>query len=286
MGNTKLPSFVVFGASKSGTHWINECLRAHPQVYLTPKVHEIFFFDRYFDRGVDWYKNYFEGAGDDQTIGDITPTYLANPDAPKNLHQTIPSATLIASLRNPVSRAHSKYLHAWRKGDIAPGLSFRQACQAAPEILTDGEYYRCLQNWFQYYEREQIHLLILDDAKADPNRFIQEICSIIGIQPDFEPSEATGRTNEHQSPRALWLAKLGFRISRVLHDSGMHGVVQFAKRAGLRRVFLKDGVDSSKDPPPMSDADRQWAVEYFADDIAKLSGLVDRDLTELWGGSV
>src|SRR5512132_3924720 len=35
-----LPDFLVIGASKGGTHWLNECLREHPDVYLTPDVHE------------------------------------------------------------------------------------------------------------------------------------------------------------------------------------------------------------------------------------------------------
>ena len=43
----RLPDFLVIGAPKCGTHWLHECLREHPEVYLTPGVHEVFFFDRY-----------------------------------------------------------------------------------------------------------------------------------------------------------------------------------------------------------------------------------------------
>ena len=66
-----LPDFVVIGGAKCGTNWLNECLREHPDVYLTPDVHEIFYFDRYFDRGLDWYKRYFRGVRGHKRIGEV-----------------------------------------------------------------------------------------------------------------------------------------------------------------------------------------------------------------------
>ncbi|MEM6365095.1 MAG: hypothetical protein AAF745_11750 [Planctomycetota bacterium] len=79
------------------------------------------------------------------------------------------------------------------------------------------------------------------------------------------------------------LAKLGFRTARALHRVGLHEVVNLAKNSGLKRAFLKSGVDKKKDPPPMSEADRQWTAAHFADDVSALADLVGRDLKTLWG---
>jgi hypothetical protein len=271
----------VIGGSKSGTHWINECLREHPDVYLTREVHELFFFDRYFDRGIDWYGKYFDEAAGHTAVGDITPTYLACPEAAQRIHEVIPEATLIVSIRNPVSRAWSKYLHAWRKGDIPATTSFRAACEIAPEIIGDGQTFRCLGAWRKLFRNDQIHLMILDDAKEKPLEYIQEIFRTIGVDDEFVPEKVNGRTNTHSSPRSMWLAKIAFRFSRLLHKNRLHFLVQSAKRIGLRNLVLKGSADKSKDPV-FEDQDKEWTKEQFFADAEQLSELLGRDLVTLW----
>ena len=134
-----LPDFAIIGGSRCGTQWLRACLMEHPQVYLTPDVSEIFFFDRYFDHGIQWYARLFRGYGGQLRVGDISPTYLADPVAPRRLHDVLPEATLLVSLRDPVQRAWSRYLQMWWKGVIDPRLGFRQACETVPGIVGDGE---------------------------------------------------------------------------------------------------------------------------------------------------
>jgi hypothetical protein len=278
----RLPDFVVIGGSKSGTHWINECLREHPEIYVPPDTHEIFFFDLYFDRGVPWYAHYFRGYRAEKRVGDVTPTYLANPLAPGRLHAVLPDATLIVSLRNPVQRAWSKYLHLWRKGDIPPHVDFWTACRLRPEVLGDGEYFRCLGPWRRLFPAEQLNLLVLDDAAADPYGYMRRIYQILGVDPTFEASKTARKTNEHQTPRSMVAAKVAFRTSRFLHEHGLHGVVEQAKRWRLQRLVLEPGRDEAKDPPPLGAADRERLVDHFRGDVAALSELVGRDLVKLW----
>jgi Sulfotransferase domain len=277
-----LPDFVVIGASKSGTHWLGECLREHPDVYLTPDVHEIFFFDRHFDRGVRWYARYFRGWAGQRRIGDVTPTYLAHPLAPRRLHQVLPEATLLVSLRNPIDRAWSSYLHHWRKGDIAPATGFREACATVPGIVGDGEYHRCLERWRRYFTAERLHCLVLDDARADPFAYLRRVYELLGVAPEFEAEATTERTNEHATPRSLRAARIAFRGSRLLHRHGLHAGVEVGKALGLRRLVLQDGPDARRDPPPMSDEDRSWLAARYRDDLAGLSELIGRDLVRSW----
>jgi Sulfotransferase family len=279
-----LPDFVVIGGSKSGTHWINECLREHPEVYVPPDTHEIFFFDLYFDRGVRWYAHYFRGHRDEKRIGDVTPTYLASPLAPARLHSVLPEATLLVSLRNPVRRAWSKYLHLWRKGDIPPQVDFWSACRLRPEILGDGEYFRCLAPWRRLFPAGRLHLLVLDDAAADPYGYMRRIYEILGVDPTFQASMTARKTNEHQTPRSMLAAKVAFRASRFLHDHRLHWVVEQGKRLQIDRLVLEPGRDAAKDPAPLGAADRERLADHFRDDVAALSELVGRDLVKLWLG--
>lgn len=279
-----LPDFVVIGGSKSGTHWINECLREHPEVYVTPDTHEIFFFDCHYDRGVEWYARYFRGYRGEKRVGDVTPTYLAHPFAAKRLHGVLPEATLIVSLRNPVQRAWSKYLHVWRKGDIPSKLDFWQACARRPEILGDGEYFRCLAPWRRLFRPEQLHLLVLDDAAADPFGFMSRIYDILGVDPGFRAGTTTQKTNEHQTPRSMLAAKVAFRTARFLHDNRLHWVVEQGKRWNVKGLVLQSERNREKDPPPLAGEDRERLVDHFQADVAALSELVGRDLVALWLG--
>jgi hypothetical protein len=280
-----LPNFVVIGASKSGTYWMNQSLCAHPDVYLTPDVAEIFFFDRYFDRGLQWYSQYFRGHAGQARVGDVTPTYLAHPLAPRRLRSVLPNATLLVLLRNPIKRARSKYLHLWRKGDIRSDLTFEEACAVAPEILGDGAYFRRLRPWRELFPAVRLHLLMLDDAASDPYGFMRAVYNILGVDPEFRAAVTGERFNEHQTPRSMAVARLAFHGSRMLHRSGLHTAVELGKQLGIKRLVLKDGRDVTKDPPPLTEAERHRLITYYQPDVAALSELMGRDLVSLWLGS-
>ena len=277
-----LPNFVVIGAPKCGTYWLNRSLREHPDIYLSPDVAEISFFDRHFDRGVHWYAHYFRGHGGQARIGDVTPTYLSHPLAPRRLREVLPDATLIVSLRNPIQRAWSRYLHLWRKGDIRPDLSFGESCERVPEIIADGEYARCLRPWRELFPADQLHLFVLDDRASDPLGAVRALYQVLGVDPGFRPSTTAKRLNEHQSPRSMLAAALAFRGSRLLHRNGLHGAVELGKRLGVKRLVLRAGPDASRDPAPPTAAERERLARHYRPDVAALSELLGRDLVSLW----
>jgi hypothetical protein len=277
-----LPDFVIIGAHKGGTVWLTDCLREHPDVYMSPDVHEIFFFDRYFDRGVDWYANYFRGYGGQRRIGETTSTYLADPLAPQRLRQVLPRATVIVSLRNPLDRAWSQYLHLWRKGDIPASLSFSRACEAAPDIVADGEYSRCLRRWRELFPAERLHPLVLDDARDDPFGHLRRLYQILEVDLEFRAAKTTGRSNEHATPRSLGAARLAYHVSRSMHRRGLHPVVERLKALGVQRLVLEGGRIAAKEPPAPAAADQERLRAHYRADVAALSEWTGRDLVRLW----
>ena len=280
-----LPDFVVIGGAKCGTNWLNECLREHPDVYLTPDVHEIFYFDRYFDRGLDWYKRYFRGVRGHKRIGEVSPTYLAHPLAPERLRRVLPGALLIVCLRDPVDRAWSMYLHRWRKGDLGRNQTLREACRTAPEIIEGGRYAYCLRRWREFFPSKSFRFLVLEDARTDAIAYLRRAYKMLGIDPDFRATALITPTNVHQSPRSLTLAKTAFGASRFLHHCGLHRAVELGKSLGLKRWVLKDGRDARTDPPPMSADDRNWLKDQYFEDVAQISNLNGRDLGRVWWGT-
>jgi hypothetical protein len=65
-------SFLGIGAQKSGTTWLFEMLRQHPEVAF-PAGKEVHFWDQRNDRSVDWYLGLFPDNG--KKNGEITPAY-------------------------------------------------------------------------------------------------------------------------------------------------------------------------------------------------------------------
>ena len=71
-----LPNFLHLGPSKSGTTWLYQVLAAHPEVFLCP-AKDLHFFNRCYDRGLDWYRAQFRGAGQrHKVIGAMVRDFL------------------------------------------------------------------------------------------------------------------------------------------------------------------------------------------------------------------
>ena len=61
ISQNSFPEFLGIGAQKSGTTWLYENLKKHPQLYL-PKTKEIHFFDWHFYKSIKWYCQHFKNA--------------------------------------------------------------------------------------------------------------------------------------------------------------------------------------------------------------------------------
>jgi hypothetical protein len=50
----KLPTALIIGVKKAGTRALLDYLRLHPKIVAPgPEIH---YFDRYFERGINWYR--------------------------------------------------------------------------------------------------------------------------------------------------------------------------------------------------------------------------------------
>ena len=134
---SRLPNFLYVGPDKAGSSWLHEVLIKHPDVYLTP-AKDLYFFDRYYDRGLAWYAAQFRDARDEKIVGEVCQDYLFHPEAAARIHETLGPVRVMVSLRDPVERAWSSYLY-MRKHGIGPD-TFAEALRSRPELLEHGRY--------------------------------------------------------------------------------------------------------------------------------------------------
>jgi len=192
-----LPNFVIAGAQKAGTSTLAATLRTHPHVFMArPK--ELHFFDRGWTRGVDWYREQFPAKKRHLAVGEATPSYLFEATVRERMHEVLPEARIIVSLREPVSRAYSHYWHQRRKGNERTG-SFEEALELESDRINEediqlrvrhayaarGLYLEQLEALAELYGREQIHVLLFEDLLGDRVPTLRRVLAFLGVDEDL-----------------------------------------------------------------------------------------------------
>lgn len=193
------PSFLLIGAQKCGTSWLYKHLRRHPDIFMPePKELEFFSYRNHLENpGFAKYLEHFSESGNASAIGEATASYFwtktnsswgllpdgFQTDIPKVVHQHLDGQLkLIVTLRHPVKRVISAYLHYLVEGEVSPDMDFDRAMTYGG-IIDMGFYASHLCNWLDYYPMEQIKVLILEtDIEARPLQTLSEICNFLSVQ--------------------------------------------------------------------------------------------------------
>jgi hypothetical protein len=185
-----LPDFVIIGAPKCGTSFLYHLLTKHPHV--EPAVFkEIHYFDLFFDKGTEWYRQCFPSpllkVGRSTITGEATPGYLSSPQAPERMAEVIPRARLIALLRNPVDRAHSAHQyfnvrHGRGRGTFEETIETR--LNHSPNkalILRQGIYVDDLLHWSRFFSDEQMLVLKSEDFFEHPQKILNRVLDFLDL---------------------------------------------------------------------------------------------------------
>lgn len=181
-----------------------EYLGDHPSVGI-PCVEEVHFFDRHFDRGINWYRAWFPfKASSKSTSGESSPTYLMERVVPERVASLLPDVRLIVLLRDPVERAASHF--SLRRGKGAePEATLAAALKDEERRLQrrnrhprdggsidcyfeQGSYVKGLRRWLEHFAREQMLIINSDDFFADPAAVYDRTISFLDLshhRPDF-----------------------------------------------------------------------------------------------------
>lgn len=303
---TNLPTFFIFGATKSGTSSLYFYLKQHPDVFMSG-VKEPHFFgfepgtkvrevrngelreNSYVVTDENEYRRLFEGTKGEHALGEASVMYLYLGGAAERIRAGVPDAKLVAVLRNPVERAYSAYLHLIREED-EPCESFMAALDAEPARIETGWaplyhyqnmgfYARQLRRFYAQFPPEQFKIFLYEDLEHEPERVIREIYGFIGVDPSFRP-DISVRHN----------------ISGVPQNALMHEAYRFLKRSGavknVIKRFLPEPLRSRTKrrllsrleannlrKPPLSEEARARLVAAYREDVGELQTLLGRDLS-------
>lgn len=283
------PNFMLIGAQKSGTSWLAEMLKQHPEIYV-PEKKELHFFNlkSNYARGIEWYRGQFEGWAGQPRVGDCTPNYLwelnateafqstfrnhdqspisfqtfdiLNRNVAKRVWQHYPELKLIVTLRNPVNRSISGFMHAIRARRISPRSRILDVC-GQEGILGMSIYYQQLMEWMKFFPTERFLFLVYEeDIRQNKSETLRRVFRHLEVDRDFEVDNPAVIRNEracnlymYLNYYAPWLPSA--RINRI---------------SALRRFNFP--------PIRVTDSDRAKLYDFFQSEYGKLEELLGRSL--------
>jgi hypothetical protein len=274
------PNFIYIGPSKAGSTWLHEVLIRHPQIFLTD-AKDLYFFDRYYDRGLDWYLSHFKDAGPEhRLVGEICQEYLSSPEAARRIRDCLgPDVKLMVTVREPAARAFSGYLY-MRKHGVFEG-SFREALETRPGMLNHSRYASLLSNYIAAFGRQAIYCGVFDDLQEDPQRFVKQLLSWLGVEPmALGESELAARLPASRA-RSVSLARVVKHGSNWARQHNASRLIGRVKRSPAVQRALYTPLKSDK--PRLTDEDAQWVRERLTSEIVELEAMFDLDLRGRWG---
>ena len=290
----QLPNFLIIGAAKGGTTSLYHYLNQHPQVYMSPVKEPRFFAledeklnfqnpDKAINKtsvtSLSEYYKLFDGVINETAIGEASPLYMYSTKAVERIAHYVPTAKLIAILRNPVDRAYSCYKHliALDPYSFADALHYEdkrisQNWAHLWHYRQGGYYYAQLKRYYDKFDKEQIKVLLFDDLKSKPLDVVQDTFSFIGVDSSYSPDLAY--KNVSNNPKVKFLQNL-FNSKNLVR-----AVAKDLVPAALRKtVAQKVRSWNSKDFLPMSEEVRLQLINGYRDDILNLQDLIDCELS-------
>ncbi|XP_066134425.1 heparan sulfate glucosamine 3-O-sulfotransferase 6 [Saccopteryx bilineata] len=185
-GRRRFPQALIVGVKKGGTRALLEFLRLHPDVRALG--FEPHFFDRWYERGLAWYRSLMPRTLDGQITMEKTPSYFVTLEAPPRIHNMCPDMKLIVVVRNPVTRAISDYAQMLSK---TPGLpSFRALAflhglgpvDTAWSAVRIGLYAQHLDNWLRYFPLSHFLFVSGERLVSDPAGEVGRVQDFLGLK--------------------------------------------------------------------------------------------------------
>lgn len=262
-----LPNFLIIGAPRAGTTWVAKNLMGHPEIYI-PKKKELHYFDQHYDKGSAYYGAFFTGVTSEKAVGEVTPAYLATPEAPERISKDLPSVKLIVTLRNPVDRLYSRYLRGRGNYKENENLSFEEKIRAKPALVEEGFYCDHLLRYYKCFPKQQILVLLYDELERDPAAYLRSIYEYLDVNIAFKSDIIDQQINKATQQKRYAKSRSLWYLAKVLEKM----------KAGGMAERLRSTLEPAL--PAMRKETREWLVrEVYQEKNKLLQELIGRDLS-------
>ncbi|MFV1964853.1 MAG: sulfotransferase [Pirellulaceae bacterium] len=178
--------FVVPGFSKCGTTTLCALLADHPQIFI-PHEKELGYFAQWYERGFEWYSDFFRNATPDMICGEGSTPYSSNQYAETacdRILERFPETRFIFIARDPIRRLESSYRemhHSGHKYNVCAEYDIGSALTKMPNMIADTHYWKLINVFRNRVPDHRILGIFLEDLHQDPRRELQRSFEFLGV---------------------------------------------------------------------------------------------------------
>ena len=195
-------TFLGVGFSRSGTTWLHEVLRRHPESYVPGLRKELSFFNEdNFKKGWAWYRKFFapeDVISNCKAVGEISTGYIIRKNALEKIREAYPDIQIICNLRHPADFLYSHYRFDLRRG-IFQGR-FDDFLEEKKRNIEISRYLPYLKNLYRMFPRKNICVLINEKDVRQHEPSVDILSEFLGLKKELFP-EAEGLKNVNASYR-------------------------------------------------------------------------------------
>jgi len=280
----KWPNFFIVGVPKGGTTSLHEYLNRVPGIFMS-KIKEPNYFSPTLMpdklpykpiRDTKKYLDLFNKSINEKIIGESSTFYLYDPDAPKLIHEKIPNARILISLRDPVNRLYSHY-QLIRKNRFTDNSFHDQVLHemhdeidpGEPHMrLQDGKHSICVKRYLDIFGPNQVKIIIFEEWIKNPKKTLQEILEFLEINQRLENFQA-----DVYNPYTINRWK---NLPIFLRNDFVMRVTKYIPepiKLSIKKLFMKKEIN-----PKIEEIDRDLLIKFYQDDVEKLKKILARDL--------
>jgi len=210
----RFPDFLIVGPQRTGTTWLHQILRKHPEVFLTePK--EIFFFSRLKNQAnprfesarLDWYLEHFHDPFSrwaykqarsfahfrtfyrPRIRGEATASYAAmDRDLVEEIAVLNPDVKILLMVRDPVDRAwsHAKKDLARNRGRRASEIGEAEwhSFFRDPYQVQCARYEQNIATWRSCLPAANVFIGTFEEVESRPAELLQRVTRFLGVSDD------------------------------------------------------------------------------------------------------
>lgn len=284
-GRGALPNLVLIGGLKCGTTSLHHYLNLHPEIVMSrPKELNFFVAELNWGLGSDWYAAHFDPGA--CVRGETSPHYTARPrldGVAARMHELIPGARIIYTVRDPIARLLSHYVHNVGGGYEARSLDEVLAGDGGAYV-DRGRYAYQLEPYLELYGRDAVGIVAQEELRTDRGATLRRLFELLRVDSSFASPEFQ-REWETGSAKASG----GFRVmDRAVRIPGLRALDRnfdrLPERLRWRVERLVHDPASGEGPKPELPAGAQERLaELFAPDVARLEEIAGRRFGWLGG---
>ena len=232
---------------KSGTTSLHDYLDEHPDIQMSkPKEIHYYADENYLSKSIDWYHAFFES--DQKVLGTSPQSYTKRHNKyyqhiPERIQKHNPKVKLIYIVRDPIKRLESHVLESFHCDPIKDIRYSRKS----DNYLKTSLYFYQLSAYLDYFSKEQILVISMEDLIEDKLKTLNQIFEFLGVDSLKDASLFDYESNTAMDKQVPFFIRslLVYRFLRKLFPNQADRITSKFLRSFFPKLMNKPKLDST-----------------------------------------